>query len=71
MACKHRDANPETCLQEGDAVTGCVIHLLKDLNERCPGELKAYYECMDYYSNNFLKCREQQKTFEEVALKRK
>ena len=22
---------------------------LKDLNVRCPGELKAYYECMDYY----------------------
>lgn len=22
---------------------------LKDLNERCPAELKAYYECMDYY----------------------
>lgn len=22
---------------------------LKDLNQRCPGELKAYYECMDYY----------------------
>lgn len=27
MACKKRDANPETCLAEGDAVTGCVINL--------------------------------------------
>mmetsp|Transcript_13006 Transcript_13006/g.39385 ORF Transcript_13006/g.39385 Transcript_13006/m.39385 type:complete len:110 (-) Transcript_13006:534-863(-) len=71
MACKKRDANPETCLAEGDAVTGCVINLLKDLNETCPKELKAYYECMDYYSNNFLKCRDVQKAFEEVALNRK
>jgi hypothetical protein len=25
------------------------VRRLKDLNERCPGELKAFYECMDYY----------------------
>lgn len=27
MACKDKDANPESCLQQGDAVTGCVIDL--------------------------------------------
>lgn len=68
IACKNRDENPAACLKEGDAVTGCVINLLKDLNQRCPSELKAYYECMDYYSNNLLKCREQQKAFEAIAL---
>jgi NADH dehydrogenase (ubiquinone) 1 alpha subcomplex subunit 8 len=27
MACKANDANPESCLQQGDAVTTCVIDL--------------------------------------------
>ena len=27
IACKNSDANPEKCLPEGDAVTGCVIDL--------------------------------------------
>ena len=27
MECKDADANPEKCLQQGDAVTGCVIDL--------------------------------------------
>jgi hypothetical protein len=28
--------------------THCLCRL-KDLNERCPAELKTFYECMDYY----------------------
>lgn len=27
MACKDGDANPESCLAQGDAVTSCVIDL--------------------------------------------
>ena len=27
MACKAKDANPEACLEQGDAVTSCVIDL--------------------------------------------
>lgn len=27
MACKDKDANPQTCLEQGDAVTSCVIDL--------------------------------------------
>ena len=27
MACKNKDGNPEACLQQGDAVTSCVIDL--------------------------------------------
>ncbi len=27
MKCKDKDANPQTCLQQGDAVTSCVIDL--------------------------------------------
>lgn len=27
MACKESDANPEKCLQQGDAVTGCFVDL--------------------------------------------
>lgn len=65
--CKQRDANPELCLQQGDAVTSCVVDLLKDLNQRAPEELKSYYECLDYFSNSFPKCRKEQKTFEEKA----
>ncbi len=25
--CKRRDSNPELCLKQGDAVTGCVVDL--------------------------------------------
>lgn len=71
IACKNRDGNPAACLNEGNDLTGCVIDMLKDLNQKCPSELKTYYECMDYYSNNLLKCREQQKAFEAIALGKK
>lgn len=27
MHCKDKDANPESCLAEGDAVTSCVVDL--------------------------------------------
>jgi NADH dehydrogenase (ubiquinone) 1 alpha subcomplex subunit 8 len=107
LACKDRDADPAKCLQEGDAVSGCVIDLyvimfhaicltagllqphfqvrcsaahifdlvsptlfpfrLKELNGRCPDQLKSYCECMDYYSNRFTKCRKEQKDFEEAC----
>lgn len=66
LACKKRDKHPEACLTEGDAVTSCVVDLLKDLNQKAPEELKGYYECLDYYSNNFTKCRKEQKAFEEA-----
>ncbi|KAL4539788.1 hypothetical protein Ndes2437B_g01860 [Nannochloris sp. 'desiccata'] len=65
--CKENDANPEKCLKEGDAVTGCVIELLKELNTKAPSQLKAYCECMDYYSNRFIKCRKEQAEFEEAC----
>ncbi|PRW57307.1 NADH dehydrogenase [ubiquinone] 1 alpha subcomplex subunit 8-B-like [Chlorella sorokiniana] len=67
MDCKANDANPEKCLAQGDAVTSCVIDLLKEVNAKCPQQLKAYYECMDYYSNTFTKCRKEQKDFEEAC----
>lgn len=65
LECKHKDKNPQACLEQGDAVTACTIDLLKDLNAKAPEELKAYCECMDYYSHNFGKCRKEQKAFEE------
>ncbi|KAI3438308.1 hypothetical protein D9Q98_000742 [Chlorella vulgaris] len=67
MSCKNADANPETCLAQGDAVTSCVIDLLKDVNAKCPDQLKAFYECMDYYSNTLTKCRKEQVDFEEAC----
>lgn len=68
IECKDRNnGNPSACLKEGEAVTGCVVNLLKDLNSRCPEQLKSYCECMDYYSNRFSKCRKEQAAFEECA----
>ncbi|GAB4818748.1 hypothetical protein N2152v2_005794 [Parachlorella kessleri] len=67
MECKAKDSNPEKCLQEGDGVTSCVIDLLKEVNSKAPEQLKAYYECMHYYSNRFTKCRKEQKEFEEAV----
>lgn len=68
VGCKRRDANPENCLKEGEKVTRCVIDLLKDVSGKHSGELKSFYECLDYYSNNFEKCRQEQKAFEEKSL---
>lgn len=67
MQCKKADRNPETCLKEGNAVSGCVIDILKDLNARCPEQLKNFHECMDYYSNKYEKCRKEQKALEEAC----
>mmetsp|Transcript_12303 Transcript_12303/g.34566 ORF Transcript_12303/g.34566 Transcript_12303/m.34566 type:complete len:103 (-) Transcript_12303:158-466(-) len=67
MECKLKDCNPEACLAEGEAVTKCGVALLKKLNTEAPKELKAYYDCLDYYSNNLLKCRKYQEAFEKVC----
>lgn len=68
IECKDRNhGNPSACLKEGEAVTGCVVNLLKELNSKCPEQLKTYCECMDYYSNRFAKCRREQAAFEECA----
>ncbi|KAK9919047.1 hypothetical protein WJX75_008974 [Coccomyxa subellipsoidea] len=64
IECKRKDKNPEACLKEGDAVTACAIETLKLAQEKAPQEFKAFYECMDYYSNKFEKCRKEQKAFE-------
>ncbi|EEH58307.1 uncharacterized protein MICPUCDRAFT_32079 [Micromonas pusilla CCMP1545] len=65
LACKKNDKNPEACLREGNAVTACMADLLGDLKSKCPKELNAYAECMDYRSNTFDKCRREQAAFEE------
>lgn len=66
IECKRRDKNPESCLKEGDTVTACAIDTLKEAQQKAPKEFKAFYECMDYYSNKFEKCRKEQKAFEEA-----
>ena len=40
---------------------------LKEINAKCPQQLKAYYECMDYYTNKFTKCRKEQMAFEDMC----
>lgn len=32
-----------------------------------PNLFAAYYECMDFYSNKFTKCRKEQADFEEAC----
>mmetsp|Transcript_34287 Transcript_34287/g.61195 ORF Transcript_34287/g.61195 Transcript_34287/m.61195 type:complete len:102 (-) Transcript_34287:90-395(-) len=63
MECKKENRDPEACLAVGESVTKCTVALLKKLNATAPKELKAYYECMDYYSNNLLRCREYEEAF--------
>ncbi|GMH45170.1 hypothetical protein BSKO_13127 [Bryopsis sp. KO-2023] len=67
MDCKKLDRNPEKCLAEGDAVTSCAVGILKDLNQKCPEQLKTFHECMDYFSHDFRKCQTEQKAFEEMC----
>lgn len=65
LACKKADQDPEKCLREGAAMTGCLVDVLKDLKSKCGDELNGYAACLDYRSNNFEKCRKEQEAFEK------
>ncbi|KAK9137031.1 hypothetical protein Sjap_007625 [Stephania japonica] len=65
--CKKKDPNPEKCLEKGREVTRCVLHLLKDLHQRCTKEMDAYAGCMYYYTNEFDLCRKEQQEFEKAC----
>lgn len=67
LACKRGDQDPETCLREGAALTGCLVDALKDLKSKCGDELNGYAACLDYRSNNFEKCRKEQAAFENTC----
>lgn len=64
IQCKRNDENPEKCLKEGAAMTGCLLDVLKDVKGKCGNETNAYAACLDYRSNNFEKCRVEQQAFE-------
>ncbi|CAM6010590.1 unnamed protein product [Sphagnum balticum] len=67
LDCKRNDPDPERCLRQGQDVTGCVISLLKELNNKCPKAMDAYSKCMDYWTNEFELCRKEQLEFEEAC----
>ena len=64
LACKKSDQDPEKCLKEGAAMTGCMVEVLRDLKGKCGDETNAYAACLDYRSNQFEKCRAEQQAFE-------
>ena len=64
LACKKNDQDPEKCLKEGAAMTGCLVEVLRDLKGKCGDETNAYAACLDYRSNQFEKCRAEQQAFE-------
>ena len=64
LACKKQDQDPEKCLKQGAAMTGCLVEVLRDLKATCGDELNGYAGCLDYRSNNFEKCRAEQEAFE-------
>jgi len=65
MACKKKDQDPAACLELGAKCTGCMIDVMKELSEKCPTSLNKYAECLDYRTNKFIKCREEQAEFEK------
>ncbi|CAM6088750.1 unnamed protein product [Calypogeia fissa] len=65
LNCKRKDANPESCLPQGQKVTRCVVFLLRELHETCPKAMDSFSKCMDYYGNEFELCRKQQQEFEK------
>ncbi|KAK3440978.1 hypothetical protein EUGRSUZ_B01240 [Eucalyptus grandis] len=67
LKCKQKDPNPEKCLEKGQQVTRCVLHLLKDLHQRCTKEMDAYVGCMYYHTNEFDLCRKEQQAFEKAC----
>ena len=67
MACKKADRDPKACLAAGDEVSSCTVKVLKDLHATCGSDLNAYAKCMDWYSNDFERCRDAQKAFENTC----
>eukprot|EP00898_Chlorokybus_atmophyticus_P004090 jgi/Chlat1/4682/Chrsp3S05619 len=61
--CKRADADPAKCLQQGTAVTSCLLSLLQDVNSKCGASFNKYVACMDYYSNDFESCRKEERAF--------
>ncbi|PKI68828.1 NADH dehydrogenase [ubiquinone] 1 alpha subcomplex subunit 8-B-like [Punica granatum] len=67
LKCKKKHPNPEKCLDRGLKVTRCVLGLLKDLHQRCTGEMDAYVGCMYYNTNEFDLCLKEQRAFEKAC----
>ncbi|KAF7825985.1 NADH dehydrogenase [ubiquinone] 1 alpha subcomplex subunit 8-B-like [Senna tora] len=67
LKCKKKDPNPEKCLDKGREVTRCVLHLLKDLHQKCTKEMDEYVGCMYYNTNEFEMCRKEQQAFEKAC----
>ena len=57
--CKQRDANPELCLEQGDAVTSCVVDLYEPYSlagfsavRETVTSCKLTYQCFQYFAGS-------------------
>jgi hypothetical protein len=66
MKCKQIHSNPRKCLKKGKDVVTCVMSVLQKAEKNANAELLDFRLCLQATSNDFVKCRELRKRFEEV-----
>ncbi len=68
LRCKAKDADPEKCLREGEAVQECALAVLKSAMETCSDSFTAYADCLDKQISEeymFERCRKPEAAFVE------
>jgi hypothetical protein len=54
------------CLDKGQAVVSCVLNVLSTAQRKCPAELNDLRQCLQATSNDFVKCRQLQRTMDQA-----
>ncbi|GJS57700.1 NADH dehydrogenase [ubiquinone] 1 alpha subcomplex subunit 8-B-like protein [Tanacetum coccineum] len=70
LKCKKDDPNPEKCLEKGRQAYDMCVKLrlrLRDLHQQCTKEMDSYAGCMYYNTDEFERCRPEQKEFEKAC----
>lgn len=68
LKCKAEDADPEACLDKGDAVQECALCVLKSAMATCETTFQKYASCLDKQISEeymFERCRREEKKFNE------
>ncbi|KAJ2723169.1 ndufa8, NADH-ubiquinone oxidoreductase complex I 19kd subunit [Coemansia sp. Benny D115] len=69
MLCKNESRDPKHCLKEGRKVTRCAISALQKIESKCLEEFRAHWQCLDVKNQEFGKCRDQEKVFNQCLFK--
>ncbi|XP_063217840.1 NADH dehydrogenase [ubiquinone] 1 alpha subcomplex subunit 8 [Bacillus rossius redtenbacheri] len=69
MLCRKELQDPRKCLNEGKAVTGCVLDFYQKVKSSCFDEFTQYANCLNKSSGNFAleKCRKTQAVYDKCV----